>query len=105
VPALVVRPSALTFRLLGGAAPTLLAPLEHSSITKHGPADGERMGRTKMGRPAEFRKRTPFVVLLEATELAALHRRARKEDQSASAFVRGLILKALAKPTKSKESA
>jgi hypothetical protein len=62
------------------------------------------MGWKKMGRPAEFRKRTPFVVLLEATELAALHRRARKEGQSTSAFVRELILNVLGKATKDKES-
>ncbi len=62
------------------------------------------MGRKKMGRPPKFRSRRAFLVLLEATEVAALHRQAEVEGESASAFVRKLIQKALAKANKGKET-
>lgn len=48
-----------------------------------------------MGRPAEFRARARLVVLLEADELAQVHRLAQARDVSASALARRLILGAL----------
>ena len=48
-----------------------------------------------MGRPPQFRSRKALMVLLEATELQAVHRRAGAQGMSASAFVRGLIRAAL----------
>jgi hypothetical protein len=51
------------------------------------------MART--GRPPVFRQRKAFTVLLDARELHALHREAKRLDVTASAFVRGLILAAL----------
>jgi hypothetical protein len=45
----------------------------------------------RTGRPPIFRERVYVHVLLEATELAALHRRAEEAGVSASAFVRALI--------------
>ena len=51
------------------------------------------MART--GRPAVFKQRKAFTVLLDERELRALHREAKHRDMKASAFVRGLILAAL----------
>ena len=56
------------------------------------------VARTRIGRPPEFRERKYLMVLLEATELEAVHRRARTNGVSASAFVRALIQGALARP-------
>jgi len=53
------------------------------------------MARKRLGRPAEFKNRKTLAVLLEAEELTALQRRADADGQSASAFVRRLIVKAL----------
>ena len=50
---------------------------------------------TRSGRPRLFRQRRPLMVLLERRELVALKQRAKAAGVSASAFVRGLILKAL----------
>jgi hypothetical protein len=58
---------------------------------------------TRTGRPREFKRRKSLMVLLEADELAALHTRAEASDVSASAFVRGLILRALARPPRRKK--
>jgi hypothetical protein len=60
------------------------------------------MARTRLGRPPEFRERKSLMVLLEATELEALHRRANAAEVSASAFVRRLIQRALV-PRRRKE--
>lgn len=49
----------------------------------------------KRGRPTEFEDRRGLTVLLEARELAALHRRAERANLSASAFVRRLIQRAV----------
>lgn len=50
----------------------------------------------KLGRPREFVARARLMVLLERSELAALHRRAVAEGMSASAFARAAIVAATA---------
>ena len=55
---------------------------------------------TRTGRPPIFRERAYVHVLLEAAELAALHKRAEAAGLSASAFVRSLIQQALAPKTR-----
>jgi len=55
-----------------------------------------------MGRPPEFKARVALLVLLEASERAAIHKRARKEGVSASQLVRGLVLDALGLPRPSR---
>jgi hypothetical protein len=54
------------------------------------------VARTRIGRPPEFRDRRFLTVLLEASELEAVHRHAKAVGVSASGFVRGLIQRALA---------
>jgi hypothetical protein len=54
------------------------------------------VARARIGRPPQFRDRRFLTVLLEASELEALHRHATAVGVSASAFVRGLIQRALA---------
>lgn len=61
------------------------------------------VARTRIGRPPEFKDRKYLTVLLEATELEAVHRLARTDGISASAFVRGLIQRALSRPHRRRE--
>jgi hypothetical protein len=58
----------------------------------------------RLGRPPEFHKRKSLMVLLEAAELEDLHARVEAEGVSASAFVRRLIQRALARPRRRKGS-
>ena len=61
------------------------------------------MAPKKRGRPSEFRDRRSIEVLLDAKEVGALRRRVAAEGMSVSAFVRRLIVRALATPMRRRE--
>ena len=54
------------------------------------------MKKSRLGRPAEFKDRVRLPVFLERHESAQVQAKARAERLSASAFVRRLILAAIA---------